>query len=65
MLAARCKRELGLPNPKIGLIAFENMLGDTSRFNELFGVELCRYTLPDTQETDTSASLAALVDRAV
>ena len=41
------------------------MLGDTSRFDELFGVELCRYTLPDTQETDTSASLAALVDRAL
>ena len=65
VLAARCKRELGLPNPKIGLIAFENMLGDTSRFDELFGVELCRYTLPDTQETDTYASLAALVDRAL
>lgn len=37
------KLSLGQERPRLALIGFENMFCDTSRFSELFGIELRRY----------------------
>lgn len=39
------KQELGLERPQIGLISTKGVVGDTSQFDELFGVRLRRYSL--------------------
>ena len=39
------KKELGVERPHIGLIATRSVVGDTSQFDELFGICLHRYSL--------------------
>ena len=55
--------EIGAERPKIGLIGFENMLCDTSRFDRLYAVELRRYLVSGT--VDTENALQAAVRKAV
>lgn len=64
VLTVQLRQELGLPAPKIGLIGPENMLSDTASFDELFGVELVRYTISEAETEDAAALLAALAARA-
>lgn len=64
ILALQLKNELGVMHPKIGLIGFENMFSDTARFEDLFDVEIVRYTLPETEAQDTQKKLADFVGRA-
>lgn len=44
------KRELGLERPSIGLIHFDNMVGDTARLNELLGIDLRRFPVKQNRE---------------
>lgn len=39
------KQELGLDRPHIGLITVDRTVGDTSQYDELFGIRLHRYAL--------------------
>lgn len=55
------KEQLGLDCPKIGLVALSNMVGDISRLNELFPVELREYYTDD-RDTLSSAVDQALAD---
>ena len=64
ILALQLKNELGVMHPKIGLIGFENMFSDTARFEDLFDVEIVRYTLPETETRDTQKKLADFVSQA-
>ncbi len=65
LLIRQLVRETGLMHPKIGLIGFENMFTDTSRFDELFDVEMVRYLIPASSTSDTAQMLSNLTDRAV
>lgn len=51
-------RELGTDCPRLGLICFENMIGDTSHFNELFGIDLKCYFVDNHQELTGAVSQA-------
>lgn len=53
------KRELACECPRLGLICFDNMIGDTSHFNELFGIDLKVYFVKNSEE------LSDKVDQAV
>lgn len=53
------KKELRIEQPPIGIISFANMLCDTSRFQELFQVQLRCYLVGDNDDP------GAYVDRAV
>ena len=53
------KRELECECPRLGLICFANMIGDTSHFNELFGIDLKVYFVKSSEE------LSDTVDQAV
>lgn len=55
------KGELGRERPVIGLIGFANMFGTTSRFNDLFQIELRKYMVVDSQEM-TGAVAQAIAD---
>ncbi|MBQ6986904.1 MAG: sigma 54-interacting transcriptional regulator [Oscillibacter sp.] len=57
------REELGRNRPKIGLLGFENMLCDTSRFDRLYDLELHRYLVSDT--IDTENALRSAVRQAV
>ena len=57
------REEIGTERPQIGLIGFENMLCDTSRFDRLYAVELRRYLVSGT--IDTENALKAAVRKAV
>lgn len=59
MLVLELKHTVGGERPKIGLIGVENMLCDTSRFDELFAVELVRYVV------NNSEQMGQAVERAV
>lgn len=52
------KSELALPCPRIGLIGVANMFSDTSRFNELFGIELKLYMVRQNEELANAVSQA-------
>ena len=65
ILTRQLVRDTGLLHPKIGLIGFENMLSDISRFDDLFDVELVRYLIPEQTTSDTAQMLLELTDRAV
>ena len=52
------KRELEADCPRLGLICFENMIGDTSHFNELFGIDLKCYFVDSHQELTGAVSQA-------
>lgn len=53
------KEELGIPTPRLGVICFDNMLGDTSSFNRLFGIDLKTYFVKNSEE------LSLMVDKAI
>lgn len=53
------RKELGVECPRLGLICFENMIGDVSHFNELFQIDLCTYSVM------SSVELPNAVDQAV
>lgn len=53
------KRELGCDRPVLGLIGFANMFGSTSRFNELFQIDLRSYMVVDSQEMTGAVAQAA------
>ncbi len=42
VVALRLKQDLGIEHPRIALIGYENMLADTSMFDELYGIEIER-----------------------
>lgn len=65
LLTQQLKRETGLIHPKIGLIGFENMLSDTSHFEELYDVELVRYMITDVGEENSTKLLSDFVRQAV
>lgn len=65
LLIRHLVRETGLIHPKIGLIGFENMFTDTSRFDELFDVEMVRYLIPEHTTSDTAQMLSDLTDQAI
>lgn len=44
MVILELKKQVESPCPKIGLVGYHNMFGDTSHFKELFEVELRKYT---------------------
>lgn len=52
------KRELGESCPRLALICFENMIGDTSRFNELFDIDLKCYLVKSHKELTGAVSQA-------
>ena len=55
------RQELGRERPILGLIGFANMFGSTSRFNDLFQIDLRSYMVVDSQEM-TGAVAQALAD---
>lgn len=59
MVMLELKRELASETPRLGLICFANMIGDTSHFNELFGIDLKVYFVKSSEE------LSDTVDQAV
>lgn len=65
LLTQQLKRETGLIHPKIGLIGLGNMLSDTSHFDELYDVELVRYTTTDMQNENSTKILADFVRQAM
>lgn len=65
LLTHQLKRETGLIHPKIGLIGFENMLSDTSHFDELFDAELVRYTITSAEDNNSTQLLSAFVRQAM
>ncbi len=64
ILALQLKDEVGVLHPKIGLIGFENMFSDTARFEDLFDVEIVRYTIPETETQNTQKKMADFVSQA-
>lgn len=52
------RRELGEECPRLGLICFPNMIGDTSHYNELFGIDLRCYFVNSQQELTGAVSQA-------
>lgn len=59
MVMMDLRKELGVERPRLGLICFDNMIGDTSQFNELFGVDLRVMFVKSSEE------LSDTVDQAV
>jgi len=59
MVMLDLKQELACGCPRLGLICFDNMIGDTSQFNELFGVDLRVMFVKSSEE------LSDTVDQAV
>lgn len=59
MVLLDLKRELGQNRPRIGLICFDNMIGDTSSFDILFGLELRSYFVKSSEELSAAVDYAA------
>lgn len=57
-IVLQLKEEVGTPYPVIALVGFGNMLSDTSRFDELFGVRLRRYVGGSPEELERQAERA-------
>lgn len=51
-------RELAVERPCIGLICFDNMIGDTSHFNELFRIDLRVYFVKSSEELSSTVDQA-------
>lgn len=51
-------RELAVERPCIGLICFDNMIGDTSHFNELFRIDLRAYFVKSSEELSSTVDQA-------
>lgn len=58
MVMLELRQELAQECPRIGLICFANMIGDTSHFNELFGIDLKCYYVRSHQELTGAVSQA-------
>lgn len=58
MVILELRRELGVERPRIGLISFRNMIGDTTHFDELFGIALKCYYVKNQQELTGAVGLA-------
>ena len=52
------KRDLGLERPRIGLLTFGNMVRDTGQFDDLFGIQFCRYMASSREELISSTERA-------
>lgn len=50
LLIMEAKKLVGKECPRIGLFGWGNTLSDTSHFNELYQVDLCRYILHDEED---------------
>lgn len=59
MVMLELKQELQLECPRLGLICFDNMIGDTSRFNQLFGIDLKVYFVKNSEELSDMVGQAA------
>ena len=53
------KRDLGLERPRIGLLTFGNMVRDTGQFDDLFGIQFCRYMASSREELISSTRSSA------
>lgn len=53
------KRELGVERPRLGFISFDNVVGDTSQFSELFGVDWRTYFVKNSEELRSAVDTAA------
>ena len=62
-LVQEIKTELGEESPRIGLIGFENILCDTSRFDLLFEAHIEKYVVTDAE--DFEGSIYAAVRQAI
>lgn len=58
MLMLDIKHKLGIPTPRIGLICFANMVGDTSSFEQLFQLELKTYFAHNSEELRDAVDVA-------
>lgn len=58
LIVMQLKEELERERPRIGLIGFANMLGDTTHFNTLFGIELHTYMIENSDELRGAVELA-------
>lgn len=58
MVMLELRRELGQKCPRLGLICFENMIGDTAHFNELFQIDLRCYYVKNQNELGAAAGWA-------
>lgn len=58
MVILELRRELGVECPRLGLICFRNMIGDTSHFDDLFGIDLKCYFAESQQELIGAVSRA-------
>ena len=65
LLVLELKREIGAERPKIGLIGFENMLADTSKFDQLHNVDLVRYVVLDKDAATSPQIISRFVDEAL
>ena len=64
VLVLQLKKELGVESAKIGLIGFKNMLADTSKFKELYNVDMVHYVVHDAEAANSTSILRNLVDKA-
>ena len=58
MVMLELRRDLGMECPRLGLICFENMIGDTSHFNELFQIDLKCYLVKNHKDLTNAVSQA-------
>lgn len=58
-IVLRLKEQIGTPRPVIALIGFGNMLSDTGRFDDLFGIRLRRYVVTKSEELALQAERSA------
>ncbi len=59
MVFLEMKQALRQECPRLAIICFDNMIGDTSHFNELFGIDLKVYFVKNSEE------LSGMVDQAM
>ncbi|MGM9600031.1 MAG: sigma 54-interacting transcriptional regulator [Faecousia sp.] len=59
MVMLELRKELGVERPRLGLVCFQNMIGDTSHFNELFEIDLKCYYVESQKELSGAVSRAA------
>lgn len=58
MVILDLKQELKVPCPRLGLICFDNMIGDTSSFDRLFGIQLKTYFVRSSEELSDTVGQA-------
>jgi len=58
MVIMDIKQELAYEHPVVGLILFDNMVGDTSHFSELFGIDWRVYFVRNSEELSSAVDQA-------